>query len=129
LSYPASGRVHQGHPQTHNRKNDIPDCPFYDLRPRADWPYNHVGKIPRGPFSLRQSGAPNHFFFFCQHYCFEPPIALFFLGPLKKKPIKIWGAQHHILWQCSETRNESDKCGIQSTVWKKGRESSKKLVQ
>jgi hypothetical protein len=35
-------------------------------------------------------------FFFRQHYCFEPPIALFdlffFWGSLQKNPIKIWGA-------------------------------------
>jgi lysophospholipid acyltransferase (LPLAT)-like uncharacterized protein len=35
----------------------------------------------------------------------------------------------HILWQCSETRNEKDECGIQSTAGKEGREGIKKLVQ
>jgi hypothetical protein len=35
----------------------------------------------------------------------------------------------HILWQCSETRNERDECGIQSTAWKEGREGIKKLVK
>jgi hypothetical protein len=34
----------------------------------------------------------------------------------------------HILWQCNDTRNERDKCGIQST-WKEGREGIKKLVK
>jgi hypothetical protein len=36
---------------------------------------------------------------------------------------------NHILWQCSETRNERDECGINSTVWKEGREGIKKLVK
>jgi post-segregation antitoxin (ccd killing protein) len=35
----------------------------------------------------------------------------------------------HSLWQCSETRNERDECGIQSTAWKEGREGIKKLVK
>jgi hypothetical protein len=35
----------------------------------------------------------------------------------------------HILWQCSETCNERNKCSNQCTVWKEGREGSKKLVE
>jgi ribosomal protein L37AE/L43A len=36
---------------------------------------------------------------------------------------------NHILWQCSETRNERDECGIQSTAWKESREGINKLVR
>jgi hypothetical protein len=28
---------------------------------------------------------------------------------------------NHILWQCSDTCNERDECGIQSSAWKEGR--------
>jgi hypothetical protein len=34
----------------------------------------------------------------------------------------------HILWQCDETRNNRDECKIRCTVWKEGREGSKKLI-
>jgi hypothetical protein len=34
----------------------------------------------------------------------------------------------HILWQCDETRNKRDECRIRCTVWKEGREGSKKLI-
>jgi hypothetical protein len=36
---------------------------------------------------------------------------------------------NHTLWQYSETRNERNECGIQSTAWKEGREGIKKLVK
>jgi hypothetical protein len=35
----------------------------------------------------------------------------------------------HILWQCSETRNETDDYWTQSTAWKEDRKGSKNLVQ
>jgi hypothetical protein len=80
----------------------------------ADWPYNEVGKIPRGPLvwgPLRQSGAPQHHdlvFFFLDHLnSWEFPVWAaavapffgqhfrfgkhFFGGPSKKNPTKIWG--------------------------------------
>jgi hypothetical protein len=34
----------------------------------------------------------------------------------------------HILWQCDETSNKRNECRIQYTVWKEGREGSKKLI-
>jgi hypothetical protein len=36
---------------------------------------------------------------------------------------------NHILWQCSDTGNERDEYGIQSTAWKEGREGIKKLLK
>jgi hypothetical protein len=51
------------------------------MDPGADWPYNEVGKIPRGPLDF--------FFFLGQQFRFCSNFFFFWI-PLKKNPTKIW---------------------------------------
>jgi hypothetical protein len=63
----------------------------------ADWPYNEVGKIPRGPSRMgapKALGGPSASWpFFFRSAWFRFCSNFFFGGPLKKNhPTKIWGA-------------------------------------
>jgi hypothetical protein len=65
----------------------------------ADWPYNEVGKTPRGSSSLGPPTAwPLFYFFFARTSFWTGAFARFrsylitFWGPLEKNPTKNWGA-------------------------------------